>query len=113
MGIRLSDGFRQDRGASLRNSEGLSGTENIWGKQAKWTDYTSIRQGNKAGIAFFDQPFNPRYTTYWHARGYGLNAANPVGLASFTKDKTRDGNFAIPAEQITFRYRFVLHYGDF
>ena len=58
MGFRLADEFRQDRGAGLRNSEGLTGTENIWGKQAKWTDYSSTRQGVKAGVAIFDHPAN-------------------------------------------------------
>jgi hypothetical protein len=113
MGIRLADEFRQDRGASLRNSEGLIGTENIWGKQAKWTDFSSTRQGVKAGVAIFDHPSNPRHPTYWHARGYALNAANPVGTSSFTKDKTRDGSLTIPTgDQVTFHYRFVLHDGD-
>jgi hypothetical protein len=113
MGIRLADEFRQDRGAALRNSEGLAGTENIWGKQAKWTDYSTTRQGVKAGAAIFDHPSNPRHPTYWHARGYAMNAANPVGTASFTKDKTRDGSLAIPAgDQVKFHYRFVLHDGD-
>ena len=113
MAFRLADEFRQDRGAALRNSEGLTGTENIWGKQAKWTDYSSARQGSKAGVAIFDHPSNPRHPTYWHARGYGMNAANPVGVRDFTKDRTRDGSLAIPSgEHVTFHYRFVLHDGD-
>ena len=30
-------------------------------------------------IAIFDHPGNVNYPTYWHARGYGLFAANPLG----------------------------------
>ena len=30
-----------------------------------------------------DQPENPGYPTYWHARGYGLFAANPLGRSIF------------------------------
>ena len=113
LGFRFRDEFRQDRGATLRNSEGLTGTEKIWGKKAKWTDYSGTRQGRKAGAAFFDHPSNPRHPTYWHARGYGMNAVNPVGVRDFAKDKTLDGSLSIPAgQQVRFFYRIVLHDGD-
>ena len=113
LGVRLADEFRQDRGAILRNSEGLVGTEKIWGKAARWVDYSATRLGRKAGVAVFDHPSNPRHPTYWHARGYGLNAANPVGLRSFTKDKSRDGRLLIPkGGSVTFHYRVVIHDGD-
>src|ERR1700752_2698255 len=113
MAFRLADEFRQDKGATLRNSEGLETTEKIWGKQAKWTDYSGTRQSAKAGVAIFDHPSNPRHPTYWHARGYGMNAANPVGIRSFKKDKTLDGSLTIPkSETVAFHYRFVLHDGD-
>jgi hypothetical protein len=112
LGIRLRDEFRQDRGATLINSEGLATTERIWGRRARWTDYTSIVGGRVAGAAMFDHPSNPRHPTWWHARGYGLNAANPLGERDFTGDKMRDGSLTIPTgKQWKFRYRIVLHDG--
>jgi hypothetical protein len=110
-GFRLADEFRQDRGARLTNSEGLSGTEHIWGKRAKWVHYSAIVQGKPAGIAILDHPSNLRHPSGWHARGYGLNAANP--FASFTNDKKNDGSYTLTARrQVRFRYLVVVHEGD-
>ena len=112
LGIRFRDEFRQDRGATLANSEGLQTTEKIWGKRARWTDYTATIDGRQAGAALLDHPSNPKHPTWWHARGYGLNAANPFGERDFTGDKSRDGSLTIPAGgELNFRYRIVLHDG--
>jgi hypothetical protein len=112
LGFRFADEFRQDRGATLSNSEGLKGTENIWGKRARWVDYSTTIKGEKIGVVIFDHPQNPKHPTFWHARGYGLNAANPFGERDFYNDKSRDGSLTIPAgKDITFRYRVVIHPG--
>jgi hypothetical protein len=112
-GLRLADEFREDHGATLLNSDGLTGSAKIWGKRAKWVDYTSTIAGQKCGVAIFDHPSNPKHPTYWHARNYGLNAANPFGEHDFYKDKSRDGSMTIPAGgKLEFRYRVVIHPGD-
>lgn len=112
-GVRLREEFRQDRGARLANSDGLLGTEKIWGKPARWVHYQAQVEGKLAGVAVFDHPSNLRHPTTWHARGYGLFAANPFGLSSFTRDKTRDGSFTIPAGgKQTFRYRVAVMDGE-
>ena len=60
-------------------------------------------------IAIFDNPQNPNFPTYWHARGYGLFAANPLGRSIFTNGKEPPLNFTIAAhESATFRYRVVI-----
>ncbi|MBA3441102.1 MAG: PmoA family protein [Pyrinomonadaceae bacterium] len=112
LGFRFADEFRQDRGATLSNSEGLKGTENIWGKRARWVDYSTTIKGEKTGVVIFDHPQNPKHPTFWHARGYGLNAANPFGEHDFYNDKSRDGSLTIPAgKDLSFRYRVVIHPG--
>lgn len=111
--FRLSDDFRQDRGAELLNSDGLTGTENIWGKPARWVKYSATTGGKRAGLALLDHPSNLRHPTRWHARGYSLCAANPFALASFTKDKKQDGSYTLPAGQrLRFRYLVIVHEGD-
>jgi hypothetical protein len=61
----------------------------------------------------FDHPSNPKFPTYWMARGYGLLAANAFGESEFLEDKTRDGSLTIPAGgQMEFRHRIVIHPGD-
>jgi hypothetical protein len=113
LGFRFADEFKEDRGATLSNSEGLKGTDRIWGKRARWVDYSTSIKGEKVGVVIFDHPQNPKHPTYWHARGYGLNAANPFGEHDFRNDKSLDGSVTIPAGgNLTFRYRIVIHPGE-
>jgi hypothetical protein len=59
-------------------------------------------------IAIIDHPANPGYPTYWHARGYGLFAANPLGRNIFDP-KQPAFNFTMEkAQSSTFRYRVVI-----
>ncbi|MFN7933882.1 MAG: PmoA family protein [Bryobacteraceae bacterium] len=110
--FRLADEFRQDRGATLLNSEGLQTTEKIWGQPARWVDYSAQIHGAPCGVAIFDHPKNLRHPTRWHARGYSLCSANPFGLRSFTKDKTADGSHTLEAgKTLAFRYRVLIHEG--
>lgn len=93
------------------NSEGVRGAD-VWGKRARWVDYSGPIDGRTVGIAFFDHPQNLRHPTYWHARAYGLFAANPFGLSSFVGPDS-DGSHTIPAgESLRLQYRFVFHEGD-
>ena len=111
-GLRLSDEFRQDRGARLINSEGLSTTEQIWGKPAKWTEYSASVAGRPVSVAVLDHPSNLRHPTRWHARGYSLNAANPFALRDFTREKKNDGSYVLPeGQQLHLRYLVVIHEG--
>ena len=113
VGFRFDDAFKQENGASLTNADGLSGTENIWGKQAAWVDYSTALGGGKFGVAMFDHPGNPRHPSYWHARGYGLCTANAFGIRNFTGDESKDGQMEIAeGAELRFRYRFVIHPGD-
>lgn len=112
LGIRFRDEFREDRGAAITNSDGLSGTKQVWGQRARWVDYTATVAGQRMGATLFDHPANPRHPAFWHARGYGLCAANPFGERDFTKDKTRDGSYTVPAgATAVFRYRVAIHPG--
>jgi hypothetical protein len=111
LGLRFTDDFRLDRGARMSNSEGITGRP-IWGKPAKWTDYAVTRGAKTVGVTILDHPGNPRHPTYWHARHYGLNSANPFGVRDFTGDKSRDGKLVVPkGGQVQFRYRVVIHEG--
>ena len=59
-------------------------------------------------IAILDHPGNPNYPTYWHARGYGLFAANPLGQHIFDP-KTSVLDYTLKKGQsATFRYRVLL-----
>jgi hypothetical protein len=95
---------------NYRSSKGVSG-EAVWGTQAEWMDlYGTIGQ-EKISLVVCDHPKNPGYPTFWHARGYGLFAANPLGWSDFTKGK-ETLNFTLkPGESATFRYRVIISSG--
>ncbi len=95
------------------NSEGLKDGA-IWGKPASWVDYSAPMGGQTAGIACFDHPSNLRHPTTWHARDYGLIAANPFGLHDFDKKNPKGtGDYTIKkGESLTLKYRWLFHTGD-
>jgi hypothetical protein len=95
---------------NYRSSEGLAG-DAVWGTRAKWMDLDGIIGDEKISIVICDHPKNPGYPTYWHARGYGLFSANPLGWNDFTKGKEVFG-FTIPAKKSAkFRYRVIINSG--
>jgi len=95
------------------NANGASGEKAIWGKRSTWVDYYGRVAGEEVGLAIFDHPQNLRAPTTWHARAYGLLAANPFGLTQFTGDRRQDGRYAIPAGgSLVFRYRVFIHHGN-
>jgi hypothetical protein len=80
---------------NYRSSEGVTG-ESVWGTRAKWMDLYGIIGKEKISIVVCDHPENPEYPTHWHAREYGLFAANPIGRSDFTKGK-EVFDYSIPA----------------
>jgi hypothetical protein len=88
-------------------SEGKRGGA-AWGTRGKWTTLTGTVGDEPVSIAIFDAPGNPGYPTYWHARGYGLFAANPLGQKELSLGK-EVLNFAIePTRSATFKHRIHI-----
>ena len=70
----------------------------------------AVRKGRRRSGVDCDlrSPANPGYPTYWHARGYGLFAANPLGQKDLSNGKDQL-NFALAAGQsATFHYRILI-----
>ena len=106
--LRLTGGAAQ---GSARNSEGVTGKD-VWGKRAKWIEYSGPIDGEIVGVVIFDHPDNPRHPTWWHAREYGLVAANPFGRRAFQGPSQPAGDLVIQkGESIRLRYRIVIHDG--
>ncbi len=95
---------------NYKSSEGVAGGA-VWGTRAKWMDLYGSIGNEKIALVICDHPKNLNYPTYWHARGYGLFAANPLGVKDFTQG--RDSlNYTIPAGQsLTFRFRVIISSG--
>jgi hypothetical protein len=94
------------------NSAGQQGNE-AWGQPAEWVDYWAKIDGQTVGVALFDHPKNPRHPSRWHARDYGLIAANPFGLHHFADQPEGSGDMTISSgKSVTFRYRILFHQGN-
>ncbi len=88
------------------SSEGKKG-DAVWSTRAKWTMLGGTVEGEPVTVAIFDHPSNVGYPTHWHARGYGLFAANPLGDKQFNEPNAFDFTLA-PGTSVTFRYRIVI-----
>lgn len=109
-GIRLADDLSGPR-ANMTNSQGAHGEKEIWGKPAEWVSYQGEIGGRPATVSVFDHPSSFRHPTTWHARAYGLLAANPFGWREFSRDANKDGSWTVEGEnKITFKYR--VHIAD-
>jgi hypothetical protein len=91
-------------------SAGKAGNE-AWGSRAEWCKVYGIIGSDSVSIAIIDHPKNPNYPTFWHARGYGLFAANPLGEKVFTEGKSALNLTLKKGESVTFRYRVVISSG--
>jgi hypothetical protein len=96
---------------NYKSSEGDTG-EDVWGKRAKWMDLYGSIGNEKVSLVIADHPKNLSYPTYWHARGYGLFAANPFGVKDFTAGK-EELNCSIPlGGSLKMRYRIIISSGN-
>jgi hypothetical protein len=88
-------------------SEGKRGNA-AWGTRGHWCILTGKVNQQPVTIAILDHPGNPGFPTYWHARGYGLFAANPLGQKALSNGKD-ELNFSLgPNQSVTFRYRVLI-----
>jgi hypothetical protein len=89
------------------SSEGKTG-DAVWGTRGRWTMLAGKIAQEDVTLAILDHPKNPGYPTYWHARGYGLFAANTLGQKVFSEGK-QTLNFKLePKQSATFKYRMLI-----
>ncbi len=115
-GVRASAPLTVDakQGAHLVNDRGMQDGK-AWGMFANWIDDYGPVDGETVGIAIFSHPDNFRHPTRWHARTYGLLAANPFGEGDFPKDASqpKQGPTTIAkGQQLPLHYRVLFHTGD-
>lgn len=88
-------------------SEGKKG-EAAWGTRGRWCDLSGKVGNEPVTISIFDHPSNPGFPTYWHARGYGLFAANPLGEKVFSNGSEELNLRLASGQSVTFRYRVLI-----
>lgn len=119
MAVRLTPSLRlkgEVAKGSIENSEGHQNAE-AWGKRAKWVAYYGPDAvGKSVVVSLMDHPSNLRHPTWWHARDYGLLAANPFGQHDFErkKDKPKLGDYSLNKGRILAqKYRLIIQSGTY
>jgi hypothetical protein len=91
-------------------SEGKTG-DAAWSTRGTWCKIYGKIGADSVSVAIIDHPLNPNYPTFWHARGYGLFAANPLGEKVFTNGASAKNLTLKKGESVTFKYRVVISNG--
>ena len=89
------------------SSEGLKG-DKVWGTRGRWVILTGKIANEPITLGMLDHPANPNAPTYWHARGYGLFSANPLGRKVFQSDQEELVLTLEPGKSITYRHRLLI-----
>ncbi len=93
------------------SSNGKKG-DAVWGTRNEWIILTGTKDNTTISMAIFDNPKNPGYPAYAHARGYGLFAMNDLGQNSYdSKQEKKIYNLA-KGESITLYHRFYIQSGS-
>lgn len=92
------------------SSEGLKG-DAVWGTRGRWAQLSGTLNKALITVAVFDHPANPGFPTYWHARGYGLFAANPLGRKVFDPKQPELTLTLEPGRSVTFMHRIIVMNG--
>jgi len=90
-------------GGLLTNSAGAEHEKNIFGKPARWMDYSGpVPAGTTEGITYFDHPNNPGFPNSWHVREDGWMGCSPCMHGALTTTK---------AAPLTVRFLLHVHSG--
>jgi hypothetical protein len=95
---------------TILDSEGRKNGKQIWGNSADWCDYSGTMAGQRVGMTLFCHPENFR-PSWFHARDYGLVAANAFGRQAFGKGEKSLITIK-PSEQMRLRYGVLIHAGS-
>ena len=113
----FTDANGQPSKTKVINNEGVSGNyvgsdgktgDAVWGTRGPWTMLKGKVDGEEVTLAILDHPGNPGYPTYWHARGYGLFAANNLGQNAFDPKQPEMKRTIAPGQSMTFRHRVMI-----
>jgi hypothetical protein len=105
---KVANAGSPDASGVYLTSEGKTGDQ-AWGTPGRWCTLTGSTEKKVVTVAIVDHPGNPGYPTYWHARGYGLFAANPLGRKVFDPSKPAFNYTIDKGQTATFRYRVLLY----
>lgn len=92
------------------SSSGLTG-EKVWGTREEWVLLSGTKDGVLTTFGIFDNPKNPGYPAYSHARGYGLFSMNNLGQNSYDPKKEKVSYTLEKGQSMTLYHRFFVQSG--
>jgi hypothetical protein len=92
------------------SGNGLKG-DAVWGTRNDWVLLTGTKDNSIITMGIFDNPKNPGYPAYAHARGYGLFAVNNFGQQSYDPGKEKVKFVLQKGHSVELRHRFVVQSG--
>ena len=124
--IRVADWLAEEAKGTLYegtgeylNAEGDRTEENVWGKRSAWVRLQGEKEGTPVGVAVFHHPSGLNYPAYWHARGYGCFGANPIGQATYQRQRKhavenpQERTLTLqPDEKALFKFRMLVYEGN-
>jgi hypothetical protein len=93
------------------SSKGLKG-DSVWGTRNDWVILTGTKNNVTISMAIFDNPKNPFYPAYAHARGYGLFSLNNFGQNSYDPKQEKRSYVIENGKSVTLFHRFFIQSGS-
>jgi hypothetical protein len=93
------------------SSNGKKG-DAVWGTRNEWIILTGTKDNAVTSMAIFDNPKNPGFPAYAHARGYGLFAMNDLGQKSYDPKQEKKVYKLQKGESMTLYHRFYIQSGS-
>ena len=116
LGVRVATSMRAERRergtippgtGTIRDAEGRINGEQVWGNASKWCDYRGTVDGKSVGVTLLCHPENFR-PSWFHARDYGLLAANAFGRHTFHKGEPSKVTVE-PGQSLRLRYGVFVY----
>ncbi|MCH2129160.1 MAG: PmoA family protein [Pirellulaceae bacterium] len=104
LGVRVATPMTVKYGGKMKDDTGRQGGTQIWGKQANWVEHSANVDGMHVGLTMMVHPDNFS-NCWWHARDYGVNAANPFGPLNDRDKRTRMQR----GDRLRMRYAILVH----
>jgi hypothetical protein len=93
------------------SSKGLKG-DSVWGTRNDWVILSGAKDNVTITMGIFDNPKNPGYPAYAHARGYGLFSFNNFGQNSYDPKQEKRSYKIEKGQSVTLYHRFYVQSGS-
>jgi hypothetical protein len=115
-GLRLNDTLKEAGGSGRYvNADGLETAANVWGKRSPWVAIrgavTDSRGTHDVTVAIYAHPSGLNAPPYWHARDYGLFAANPFARKGYDATEPERITRLAPGGALNTRFRVAVYDG--